>query len=416
MPLETLEMAVPFSLFLALRYMKPRRSFVSVVTLISMLGVLLGVAILVIVLSVMTGFDDMWRDKILGFSAHITVMRTSRVIDDDQELARRISQVKGVTDVSPHVQTLVLMRNQNRISAPFVLGMSPTPTGIAGRIADSITQGEFDIADDKMILGWDLAAQLGVSLGDTVLVYSPKNVVNRDEIYLPEEFTVSGIFDLGMWEFDSRFALTSMDAARDLYGLEGGAVAMRVSTDDPFKAAVYADNIVAALGPGYKALTWMDLNRVLFDALRVEKGVMFMLLVFITVVAIFCITNTLIVIAVHKTREIGLLKAMGFPSSRIMGVFIWHGLIQCVLGTIAGISTGMLVLHFRNEIVTWLSSRMNIELFPKAVYQLSQIPSHTSWQDVATIAGLVFVFCTLASIIPAARAARLDPVEAIRNE
>jgi len=407
---------MPFSLFLALKYLKPRRSFVSVVTIISIIGVLLGVAILIIVLSVMTGFDDMWRDKILSFNAHLTVIKPGDIIQNDEETAAEIRKIPGVTCAEPHVQTIVLLQHGQKIAAPFLVGMAPDSTSIINQLPRHMTSGSFDISEGNIILGVDLAAQLDLRPGDKVLVYSPRCVMAKDEIQLPDELTVSGIFELGMWEFDSNFVLVSIGSARAFYGIDGGAVAIRVMTADPFAAPKLAGAIEAKLGPEYQAMTWMDMNRTLFDALRVEKSMMFMLLVFITIVAMFSVTNTLIVIGVQKTDEIGLLKAIGFSPSQIMGVFVWHGWIQCVVGTAGGIGSGLLMLHYRNEVVRWLSERLGVDLFPKAIYLLSEIPSRTSALDVAMISLAVFVFCTIASIIPAARAAALNPVDALRHE
>ena len=408
---------MPFSLFLALKYLKPKRSFVSVVTLISVVGILLGVAILVIVLSVMTGFDDMWREKILGFSAHLTVVRPGAILEDDEALCARLRRIPGVTQAASHVQTLVLLRKGERLAAPHLIGLTPEKAGAISEIPRHIQPGgAFDLSAGHLVIGCDLAAQLGVRVGDAVLVYSPKTVMNRDEIQLPEDMVIAGIFELGMWEFDSGFALASLGTARQLCGMESGAMAIRVMTDDPLRAQPLADRIVETLGPEYRAVTWMDMNRTLFDALRVEKSMMFLLLVFITIVAMFSVTNTLIVIGVQKTGEIGLLKAIGASPLEIMGVFIWHGWIQSVVGTVSGIGAALLTLQYRNELVRWLSVKLHVDLFPKSIYLLSEIPSRTLPSDVLTIAAVVFGFCTLASIVPAARAAALNPVEALRQE
>lgn len=406
---------MPFSLFLALKYLRPQRSFVSVVTIISVLGVLLGVAILIIVLSVMTGFDNMWREKILSFKPHLIVTAAYGVVEDEEDVCQNVSRIPGVTGVAPAVETRVLLQAHGRTSAPVVLGIDPVRAASVTRIPSNMTAGAFDLEDRNMILGADLAYRMGVQVGDTMLAYSPLNVLNRDELYLPEELTVSGIFNMGMRDFDSGFILTSLDAARDLVGRDSGADALYVMTDDAFRFAEYGQRVEAALGPGYVVRSWKEVDSVLFAALSNEKTMMFLLLVFITIVAIFCVMNTLIVITVQKTNEIGLLKALGFPSIRIMAVFIWHGWIQCLAGILAGIGTGLLILHNLPNIVAFLG-RLNVEVFPKEIYGLSEIPWSTSPHEVVQIAVLVLVFCTLASVLPAYRAARMDPVQALRNE
>ncbi|OGV67520.1 MAG: hypothetical protein A2498_01220 [Lentisphaerae bacterium RIFOXYC12_FULL_60_16] len=406
---------MPFSLFLALKYLRPNRSFISVVTVISMLGVLLGVAILVIVLSVMTGFDAMWREKILSFKPHLTVYSNGEGIEDPDGVSERLERLPGVTGVTPSIQTRVLVRFEDRMAAPVVLGVDPERAASVSRIPENTRYGRFDLHGSQVVVGVDLAVELGLGLGSSLLVYSPLNVVRQDELYLPLELTVTGIFDMGMRDFDGGFVLTSLDVARELVGETDGARTIFVMTDDAFQFARHQETVERELGPGYSVQNWTEIDRVLFNALSHEKTMMFVLLVFITIVAIFCVTNTLIVITVQKTNEIGLLKALGFSSGKIMAAFVWHGWIQCLAGTAAGIGAGLLVLHNLRRIVGWLAL-LRIEVFPKAIYGLSEIPWKTSWIELTQIGVFVMVFCTLASIIPAWRAARLDPVRALRHE
>lgn len=406
---------VPFPLYLALKYLRPKRTFVSAVTVISVVGVLLGVAILVIVLSVMTGFDEMWRDKILSFKPHLTVIGKSGVIEDDEAVCRIIERLPGIKGVSPSIETRVLIQHAGRTAAPVVVGVDPVRAAGVSRIPTNICAGSFDLDGDKLVVGRDLAAQLWLRTEELALVYSPMSVTSTNEMYLPEELTVSGVFNLGMHDFDAGFALTSIEVARQLVGIEKGAQAIYVMTDDPFKFERYSEAIRTALGPEYIVRTWKEVDSILFDALRHEKGLMAVLLGIITVVAIFCVTNTLIVITYQKTKEIGLLKALGFSSWKIMGAFIWHGWIQCMIGILLGIVTGLVILHNLSAMTTFLS-RININAFPKEIYGLSEIPWRASASDITFISVFVMVFCTLSSLIPACRAVWLDPVEALRSE
>lgn len=406
---------LPFSLFLALRYLRPKRTFQSVITVISVLGVLLGVAVLVIVLSVMSGFDNMWREKILSFNAHITVQGID-VIEDPEEILETIGTVPGVSGAAPFVQGLVFLQKGERVYTPLVRGIDPRHESRVSRVPQHMAAGEFSVADEGVVMGRDLALQMGAAVGDTIIVYSPQSFADPEEVRLPEELEVTGIYDLGMWEYDVGFILTSLENARELYRMESGVSAIQVMTDDPMRAAEVARAIREVLPPYYSATTWMEQNRQLFAALRVEKNMMFFLLIFITIVAAFGITNTLITVAVQKTREIGLLKAVGFSNAKIMGVFIWQGWIQGLIGTAAGLGTGLLVLQYRNDLLNLLSSKFDMELFPKELYHLSEIPMAIIPSDLAIVCGSVLLICTLAGIIPAYRAARLDPVRALRYE
>jgi lipoprotein-releasing system permease protein len=408
---------LPFSLYLALKYLRPKRCFLSVVTVISVVGVLLGVAILVIVLSVMTGFDNMWREKILSFKPHLTVMARAGVLEDEEEVCRRIEADADVTGCAPVVETLVLLQHGGRAVPPVIVGIDAERAAKVTRIPEFIKPGfgSFDLSEGCAVLGSDLAARMGLNVGDKFLVYSPQNVMSRDELYLPQELRVSGIFDLGMRDYDAGFVITDIGVARDLVGMDRGAQAIYVMTRDAFRFEDCALRVRSVLGPDYAVRTWQEVDQLLFSALSHEKTMMFILLVFITIVAIFCVTNTLIVITVQKTNEIGLLKALGFSSGKVMAAFVWHGWIQCLVGCAAGIGTGLLVLNNIKGIVYVLTS-INVEVFPKAIYGLSEIPWSTSVEELVRIALFVMVFCTLSSILPARRAARMAPVEALRQE
>ncbi len=406
---------VPFSLFLAAKYLKPRRSFVSVVTLISVLGVVLGVAILVIVLSVMTGFDNMWREKILSFKPHLMVVSRYGALEDEENLCKRIEKLEGITGCAAVVQVRALLKNGDRTLAPIVVGVEPERARNVSRIGDNIVAGSFDLDGEKTVIGRDLAAHAGLEVGDKALVYSSACMPGENEMTLPEELVVSGVFDMGMRDYDSDFILTSLDTGRNLAGMESGAHAIYVITEDPFKFETYAQIVQNALGSQYDVVTWKEADSMMFAALSHEKGLMGALLGILTIVAIFCVTNTLIVITYQKTNEIGLLKALGVPSWKIMMAFILHGWIQCVAGIVMGIGLGWVVLRNLARISGWLSS-INVNAFPKEIYGLSEIPWAWSWTDITCIGLFVMVFCSLISLIPATRAVWLDPVEALRQE
>lgn len=406
---------LPFPFFLALKFLKPKRSFISTVTFFSVLGVLLGVAILVIVLAVMTGFDHMWRTKILSFKPHLTVAGLYEPIADPDALYRQIESLNGISGVTASVETRVMIQFEGRVAAPVLLGLDAKRAGSVSRIPDYMLAGDFDLDGDTIVIGSDLAIQLGIRLGDEVLVHSPRSAMSRDALYLPESLEVTGFFDLGMRDFDSGFVLTDIGVARDLTGLRQGAYSIYVMLDDPLAFDVMAANIRSAIGSGYSVRTWQEEDRLLFDALAHEKTMMFILLAFITIVAIFCVTVTLIVIVVQKTAEIGLLKALGVPTWKLLLGFLVHGWIQCLVGTLGGIGSGLLVLHNLENMVGLLA-RFHISVFPKAIYGLSEIPWQITVSDLVHVCVLVMAACTASCLIPVMRAALLQPVEAFRQE
>lgn len=409
-----------FPLFLALKYLKPKRSLTSLIPLITTLGVMLGVAILMIVLAVMTGFGDVWREKILSFKPHIVIYHDSGRIDDLEGACAAIESVEGVRSACPAIATPVMLRHSEDMDPVLatVIGIDGSrASAISEQIANgtNIFGGVYDVSGNNIMVGVDLARRLGAPVGATVLCYSPLNLNFSDELYFPEEMNVAGVYRMGMRDFDDFLAISSLEIARDIVGMERGARTIQVQTENPEMAWREAAAIRAALGPTYHVNTWHDEDRTLFRALQTEKTMMFILLAFIAVVAAFCVTNTLIVITIQKTKEIGLLKALGFSSRQIKAAFVLNGLIQCVAGIALGLALGYAVLANLRGMVALLA-RFGLEVFPKDIYGLAEIPWRVVPGDVMAVVGTVFVFCAAASYIPAWHAANLDPVKAINQE
>jgi lipoprotein-releasing system permease protein len=423
-----------FSLFLALRYLKPKRTFLSIITLISILGVTLGVMVLILVISVMTGFERELTRKVVGFDAHLMVSN-SGVMDDWPEVMKQVSADKKVTAVAPFVQGPVLAEFQNRRMAPKIRGIDPELEGKVVSIRDFIIAGSFDLDGDKTVLGSELARTLGASVGDKVNIFSPGNLnqileeldrVEKEgdktsasalkQMILPTELEVTGIFESGRYLYDSEFALVPLHIGQEIYNLGGGAHGLAVKITDPFLADQVKHELNETLTPPNMALTWIDLNKQLFDAIRMERNVMFFLLLFIILVAAFGIMNTLITVTVQKTREIGIMKALGARTTQIIGVFLAQGIVVGVFGTLTGLLTGITLVQYRNQVSDWLASTLGIEVFPRSIYQFSEIPAEVIPKDVAIICISAFIICSLAALIPAWFAARLDPVKALRYE
>ena len=273
-------------------------------------------------------------------------------------------------------------------------------------------------------------------MGDKVTIYSPGNLgqileeLDRMEkeggkaadasalkqMVLPRELEVSGIFESGRYQYDSEFLMVPLHIGQELYDLGDAVHGLAIKTTDPYLAPQIRDSLNAKLTAPEFALTWIDLNKQIFDAIRMERNVMFFLLMFIVLVAAFGIMNTLITVTVQKTREIGVMKALGARTHQIIGIFLAQGMVVGVFGTIAGLALGISMVQYRNQVSNLLTSTFGIEIFPRGIYQFSEIPAQVVPSDVAIICVSAFFICSLASLIPAWFAARLDPVKALRYE
>ena len=422
-----------FPLFLALKYLKPKRSVASVITCVSILGVMLGVAVVIVVRSVMTGFGDIWEEKILDFKPHISLVpQSGNVISGEKEVAERLRTISGVTCVTPEIDTRVLLSYRGRVLAPVILGVEGDEFVRAYRVGAPVA-GTFDLDGDSIVLGATAARTLGVWVGDEVTVYSPKTLVAKDEVFLPVKWTVAGIFSCGQHEYDSGYVVASLANVRDLMGMEKGVFAVHVKTDCPtdnerfrkiVESCVSVDRGSRGVNdssdsndprlPALRAITWREADREIFNALAVEKNMTALLLSLISLVAVFCVMNTLLVLTVQKTPEIGLLKAIGFRRMEIMKVFMVHGMIQCGIGIVLGLLASWAVLANLQNIVEWLA-RMGVEVFPASVYGLAAIPHRLIVSDIFWVVGLVLVFGFLASFVPAMIASFKDPVRALNQ-
>ena len=408
---------MPFSLFLALKYLKPKRSVTSVITCVSVIGVFLGVAVVIIVRAVMTGFGDLWEEKILDFKPHVTVRSKGPgpVIRGGEGLAKQIAAVPGVVAASPEINTPVMLQRRGIVSTPILIGVDPDCIRNVYKIGNPVA-GEFDLEGDSVVLGVDLARTLRVFVGDEVTIYSPKTLAARDEIYLPLKWRVTGIYSSGQRDYDAHFAFCSLPNARDLMGMEEGVFVLNVKTAEPANAPVL-DAIfeqINGIAPTCRVETWRQADREIFNALAVEKNMTAILLLLVTVVALFCVMNTLLVLTVQKTSEVGLLKALGFSKLKIMGAFVVHGLVQVTAGTVLGLVAAYAVLRNLQNIVDLLA-RFGVQVFPKAVYGLDAIPYRLVAADVIWVVVIVYFFGLLASLIPAFLAASKNPVEALKG-
>lgn len=422
---------LPFELLLALRYLRPKRTFVSVITLISVLGVTLGVAVLIIVISVMTGFDHDLRDKILGFTPHIIVSRPNATIHNYQALARVVSSNASVKAVAPLAVGRVLAQTEPpdtnypaRFDAPVMRGIDPAIEAQITSLPTNIVAGKFDVTDRGLLIGSVFATHMGLDVGDLVLIYSPEELQKLrqqqgkegEQTVLAPEFEVRGIYDVGYEEYNSQYVLTSLRDFQELYVLDDSVHGLAVITRDAYQAERVKAELQKALGPEYDVSTWMDQNSALLGAVAVEKNVMFIILFCIMIVAALCILSALITFVVQKTREIGMLKALGALDLQISGLFLSQSGFVGALGVSAGFVLGRVALAYRNEFLHFLRRTTGLELFPAKIYGFSELPALIVPRDILLICGSAFVICLLGGVIPAWRAGRLKPVEALRYE
>ena len=423
---------LPVELFLALRYLRPKRTFVSVITLVSVLGVLLGVAVLIVVISVMTGFDKQLQEGLLRFDSHMKVLARDPTTDEGQLLAnyrdviRRLRDHPEVTGAAPSFLGKVMLETQpaqgsSQLDAPFFRGIEPEFESSVSGLLGELVAGKPDFEGRTLIVGVNLARALKLRVDDRVAVYSPQALRRMKdskggEIIPGDDYRVAGIFDAGMYEYNVNFVLTSLENAQELYGLDQQVHAVLVRLKDPLSVGRVRWELQELLGPNFRISTWMDEHSDILTALQVEKNMMFYILFFIMIVAAFGIMNSQITFVVQKTREIGMLKALGTSRASIVALFLIQSAIVGALGVGLGLGAGLLALAYRNEFLDFMNRMTGLELFPASTYQFTRLPAVIDAGDITLICGSALVICVLAGVIPAWTAARLRPVQALRNE
>jgi lipoprotein-releasing system permease protein len=425
---------LPFELLLALRYLRPKRTFVSIITLISVLGVTLGVAVLIIVISVMSGFDSQLREKVLGFNAHLKIFQVNPVTNKDTLLQNSefvmsmVNSNRDVRSVAPFVMGPVVVQSEPAdgeplIQTPWVRGIDPKSESSVSLLATNMAAGKFDVSGRGLLVGTDFARAMDLNAGDHVAIYMPRDLQKmreslkkgEQESILPEDYEVRGIFDTGYYEYNALVVVTSLENAQNLYDLGDEVHGLMVMIKDPYQANQVRKQLQHVLGPKFRISTWTEESSAMM-AVLVEKNVMLYILFFIVIVAAFGITCTLITFVVLKTREIGVLKALGASSRQIMWVFLSQSMVVSILGVLVGLGLGMLALHYRNQFLEVMRRLTGIELFPASIYGFSQLPALIVPGDIAIICGGSLIICLLAAAFPVWNASRLKPVEALRHE
>jgi len=422
---------MPTELFLAGRYLKPRRSAVSLITVLSILGVTLGVAVLIVVLAVMTGFTDLMKEKLIETQAHFQVRPDYGGVLYNPESAVEVVKKAG-GEASPVIESPVIVQI-GRFLDPRVVMFGTSPAELKkNKIfdGDTLKEGKLSLEHGEIVISRDMADRWRVNVGDKILLHTQQRLTRlvdfkpgggvelnkQASAYLPAEFTVSGIYSMGKYDFDRTFLFTGIDDAAELLGLPwGSATSLYCWGPDPFNQQKLVGDVRAAL-KHLRIITWEENNRQLLGVLAVEKNMMFFLLIFIVLVAAFSIMNTLITSVYQKTREIGILKALGASDGRVTRIFVLQGFLIGAVGSLTGTLMGVLVVFYRNNIMKFTADTLHIELFPKEFYYFDGLPAHIVATDVLIIVGASVALCTLGALLPAFCAARLDPAKALRYE
>ncbi|MDY6855190.1 MAG: lipoprotein-releasing ABC transporter permease subunit [Thermodesulfobacteriota bacterium] len=416
-----------YELFIGLRYLKAKRkeTFISIITLISIGGVSIGVMALIVVIGVMTGFKEDLRDKILGYYSHVVVLKHLKGIDDYKGIIKEVETVQGVKYATPFIYSQAMVSSKHNFIGVVLRGVDPETIGNVINIGKNMKQGSLsnltrppkDIAGDDppasapsgIIIGRELLKTLGISYSDTVNLISPMGIMTpMGMVPRMKKFKVVGIFESGMYEYDSSFVYISLEDAQNFLNMERIVTGIETKIDNIYKAKDVAAKIEEKLGFPYWTRDWMEMNRNLFAALKLEKVVMFLILILIIMVAAFNIVSTLIMVVMEKNKDIAILKSMGATGRSIMKIFIFEGVIIGVIGTLFG-TIGGYTLGF-------LLRRYNFVELPPEVYYISTIPVKIESMETLIIVSSAIFISFVATLYPSWQASKLVPAEALRYE
>ncbi len=411
----------PLELSIGLRYTRARRRnhFVSFITLISILGIALGVTALITVLSVMNGFERELQSRILGFASDVTVRSFDGGLQNWQALEKDIKKVHGVVGVAPFVQGEAMITAGRAVSGAVLRGILPQQEGAVSRVGKDMVTGSLQALEPgkfRIVLGKDLAAYLGASVGDHVTVITPDATVTPAGV-LPRfrRFTVVGIFSAGMYQYDRSMAFLNLRDAARLFQVDG-VTGLRIKVAKVMQSPEVSARIRAMLGPNYWVTDWTQENANFFHAVQTEKIAMFVILFLIVAVGVFNIVSTLVMVVNDKQADIAILRTLGMSPGQIMRIFIVQGTLIGLIGVLVGVGGGVALSLNVETIVPAIEKAFHVQFLSPQVYYISQLPSHLEWGDVWHIGVIAFVLTVLATIYPARRAARTRPAEALRYE
>ncbi|MBL8538880.1 MAG: lipoprotein-releasing ABC transporter permease subunit [Betaproteobacteria bacterium] len=412
----------PYELYIGLRYTRAKRrnQFISFITLTSMLGIALGVAALIVVLSVMNGFQKELRSRILGVASHIQITGTNDQLASWQQVAGEAQRHPRVIAAAPYVFGQGMLSTDRGVQGAIIRGVLPSLENQVADIGQHMKAGSLDSLEPgafRIVLGSELAHALGAYVGDKVVLIAPQGQVTPAGI-LPrlKQFTVSGIFEVGMFEYDSGLALIHLDDAQKLYRLDDRVTGVRLKLDDLFAAPQVARELMLSLTQDAFVGDWTRSHANFFRAVQIEKNVMFIILLLIVAVAAFNLVSTLVMAVTDKEADIAILRTLGAAPVSIMKIFVVQGSIIGVVGTLLGVIGGVLLAQNVDVVVPAIEKLFHVQFLSKDVYYISDLPSELRWADVITIAIVSLVMSLVATLYPSWRASKINPAEALRYE
>jgi lipoprotein-releasing system permease protein len=413
---------VQYELFVGLRYTRAKRRnhFISFISLISMLGIALGVAALIVVLSVMNGFQKELRTRILGVAAHVQISGPGDVLAGWPKVAEAASQDPEVAAAAPFVNAQAMLSSDRGVRGSVVRGIEPVLEDKVADIGAHMLTGTLDELEPgafRVVLGVELARALGAGRGDKVTLVAPQGLMTPAGL-VPrlKQFTVSGVFEVGTFEYDSGLALVHLEDAQRLYGMGERVSGVRLRLRDLFSAPGVARGLAASLGPGLAVTDWTRSHASFFRAVQIEKNVMFIILLLIVTVAAFNIVSTLVMVVTDKRPDIAILRTLGASPPGIMKIFVVQGVVIGVLGTLAGVAGGIALALNIDVVVPFLERLLNLQVLPRDLYYITELPSELRRGDVAAITAVSLVLSLAATLYPSWRASRVNPAEALRYE
>jgi len=413
---------LPYELFIGLRYTRAKRRnhFISFISLTSMLGIALGVAALITVLSVMNGFQNELRTRILGVASHVQISGPGDVLADWQTVAATAAADPRVIGVAPYVNVQGMLTFDGAVRGAVIRGVLPEREEQVASIGSHMKAGSLNAlrpGEFGIVLGAELARALAAMVGDKVTLIAPQGTVTPAGI-VPrlKQFRVVGIFEIGMFEYDSGLALIHLEDAQKLYRMGDQVSGVRLKLRDLFQSRRVAWDLLPKLGADVFVTDWTRSHANFFRAVQMEKNVMFIILLLIVAVAAFNIVSTLVMAVTDKQPDIAILRTLGAAPAGIMAVFIVQGALIGVVGTLIGVVGGVLLALNIDVVVPFIENLFGVHFLAKDVYYISELPSELLWSDVGAIAAVSFVLSLLATLYPSWRASRVNPAEALRYE